>query len=234
MRKSLILAAGLLMAVLPATVEAQFFSDNFDSYATFSFIAGQGGWETWDNDPSWDTYVTDAQSFSSPNSLFVAGPADIVHQFTGVNSGVWYAKAQTYVPSSQTGEMYFILLNTYAPGGASNNWSVQVVMCQSGCTTLGAVAGQVVNLGGTDVPGAGSAPLMTDQWVEIMIEVDFNLSIYTLYYDGVQIDQQSWTTTGLNEIQAMDLFSNGSTESYMDNIWLDTTVPVELMSFTID
>ncbi len=234
MKKSLILPVGLLMAALPATVEAQFFSDNFDSYATGSSIAGQGGWETWDNNPAWDTYVTDVHSFTSPNSLFVAGLADIVHQFTGVDSGVWYAKAQTYVPSSQTGEMYFILLNTYAPGGASNNWSVQVVLCQSGCTTLGAVAGQVVNLGGSDVPGAGSAPLMTDQWVEIMIEVDLSLSIYTLYYDGVQIDQQTWTTTGLNEIQAMDLFSNGSSESYMDNIWLDTTVPVELMSFTID
>ena len=32
----------------------------------------------------------------------------------------------------------------------------------------------------------------------------------------------------------MDLFSNGSTESYMDNIWLDTNIPVELQSFDIE
>ena len=229
-----ILAVGLLVAALPATVEAQFFSDNFDSYATSSTIAGQGGWETWDLNPAGDTIVTGAQSFSSPNSLLVAGPADIVHQFTGVNSGVWYAKAQTYVPATQTGEIYFILLNTYAPGGGSNNWSVQVALCRSGCTTAGVVAGQVVNLGGSDVAGTGSAPLITDQWVELVVEVDFNLANYTVYYDGVQVDQQAWTVTGLNEIQAMDLFSNGSNESYMDNIWLDTQIPVELMSFTID
>ena len=234
MKRFWILAVGVLVFALPATVDAQFFVDDFDSYAAFTLIAGQGGWETWDNNPAWDTHVSPLQSFSSPNSLYVADAADIVHQFSGVNSGVWYAKAQAYVPSFQTGELWFILLNTYAPGGSNNNWSVQVVMCQSGCTTAGAVAGQVVNIGGTDVPGTGSAPLMTDQWVEIIVEVDFNLAIYTLYYDGVQIDQQIWTTTGLNEIQAMDLFSNGSSESYVDNIWLDTTVPVELMSFTID
>ena len=216
---------GLCWAALPATVEAQFFADSFDSYAGFSFSAGQGGWETWDLDPAWDTYVTNAESFSSPNSLFVGDAADVVQQFTGVNSGVWYAKAQTYVPSTQTGEMFFILLNTYAPGG-TNNWSVQVVLCQSGCVTTGAMAGQVVNLGGTDVPGGGSAPLIVDQWVELLVEIDFNQSLYWVYYNGVLVDGPlDWTTTGLFELQCMDLFSNGSSESYMDNIWLDTSNP---------
>jgi len=31
----------------------------------------------------------------------------------------------------------------------------------------------------------------------------------------------------------VDLFSNGSSESYMDHAWLDTTLPVEAMSFTV-
>ena len=41
--------------------------------------------------------MTNAQSYSSPNSLVVAGGADIVHQFFGLTTGIWYAKAWTYV-----------------------------------------------------------------------------------------------------------------------------------------
>ena len=58
---------GVVAAVafaLPA--QAQTFFDNFDSYAAVSTIAGQGGWESWDNSPAADTTVTNAQSYSSP------------------------------------------------------------------------------------------------------------------------------------------------------------------------
>lgn len=223
----------LAMAVaLPA--QAQFFSDNFDGYAAGSTIAGQGGWETWDNDPSWDTTVTSAQSASPPNSLLVAGPADIVHQFSGASGGTWYAKVKTYVPSSQSGEMFFILLDQYAPGGASNHWAVQVVMCQTGCTTTGANPGLITNLGGTDVPGGGAAALLTDQWVEVVVEIDFSGNTYQVFYGGTFVDIQQWTLAGLFEVGAFDLFSNGSSESYMDDVWLDTTIPVELMNFDVE
>ena len=92
------LAAVSLVAAAPATVEAQFFTENFDSYVAGSTIAGQGGWETWDNNPGANTTVSNTQSFSSPNSLLVAGPADIVHQFAGVNSGIWYIRTRTFTP----------------------------------------------------------------------------------------------------------------------------------------
>src|SRR5262245_51882650 len=99
MRGLSILAVILCAAAMPARVEAQFFFEDFDSYTAGSSIAGQGGWETWDNNPAADTTVSAAHSFSAPNSLFDAGAADIVHQFTGVNSGLWYFKARTYIPS---------------------------------------------------------------------------------------------------------------------------------------
>ena len=231
MRGLWVLAVALSLAVLPATVEAQFFSDNFDGYVTGSTIAGQGGWETWDNSPAADTIVTAAQAASAPNSLLVAGPADIVHQFVGVNSGLWHAKVMTYVPSTQTGSLFFIMLNTYAPLGPYN-WSVQVALCVSACTG-GGLPGQVVNIGGTDFPGVGTAPLITNQWVEVRVDVDLTANQYTVFYNGVAFDTQPWTSTGLLEVQAFDLFSFSSNESYMDDVWLDTTVPVELMNFTV-
>lgn len=228
------LAVVSVMATLPASVEAQLLSEDFDSYVTGSTIAGQDGWETWDNNPAADTIVTAAQASTTPNSLFDAGAADIVHQFAGVTSGVWHAKARTFIPSTQTGEMWFILLNTYVSGSpASDNWSVQVAMCAAGCTG-GGVPGMVVNIGGSDIPGAGSVPLITDQWVELRVDVDLGANQYSVFYNGVLVDTQGWTIGGQLAIQAMDLFSNGSTESYVDNVWLDTTVPVQLQGLSVE
>lgn len=228
------LAAVSLVAAAPATLEAQFFTDNFDAYLAGSTIAGQGGWETWDNNPAADTTVVTTQAFSSPNSLLVAGAADIVHRFTGVNSGIWYVRTRTFIPSTQVGEAWFILLNQYAPLAPNNNWSVQVVMCVTGCTTVGALPGQVVNLGGSDVPGTGVAPLITNQWVDIRVEVNFGTNMYSVFYNDVLLDTKQWQLTGTAQIQAIDLFSNGSTTSFMDNVWVDTTIPVELTTFQVE
>jgi hypothetical protein len=233
MRGLWVLAVASLVAALPSPVQAQFFTDGFDTYANGSTIAGQGGWETWDNNPAADTTVTNTHSATPPNSLFDSGPADIVHQFAGVTSGVWHAKARAFIPSTQSGEMWFILLNTYAPLGPSNNWSVQVVFCVVNCVTAGAIPGSVSNIGGSDIPGTGVAPLVLDQWTDLQVDVDLGANQYSVFYNGVLLDTQQYTATGQMAIQAMDLFSNASNESYFDDIWLDTTVPVELMGFTV-
>jgi hypothetical protein len=232
------LIGGVVLAMAFAVpAQAQFFADNFDSYAAGSMIAGQGGWETWGGDPGADAMVTSTQSNSPPNSLAVSGTADVVHRFAGASGGTWYAKAQTFVPSSQSGELFFIMLNIY-DGFCTNagdcNWSVQVAMCQSGCNTTGVNPGFVTNLGGTDVPGGGALPLLTDQWVEVVVEIDFAANLYTVTYGGAFLDIQQWTTTGSLEVAAFDLYSDGSSESYMDDVWLDTNIPVELMQFDVE
>ncbi|HET9315329.1 MAG TPA: hypothetical protein VFQ51_07040 [Vicinamibacteria bacterium] len=228
------LAAVSLLAAAPATVEAQFFQERFDTYTAGTTIAGQGGWETWDNNPAADTTVVNTQSFSAPNSLLVAGPADIVHRFTGVNSGTWYIRTRTYIPSTQQGEAWFILLNQYAPSAPDNDWSVQLVQCAAACLTGGVTPGQVLNFGGSGTPGGGTATLLTDQWVDVRVEVNFTSSTYSIFYNEVMIDTQPWFSTGSNQLQAMDLFSNTSTVSFMDNVWVDTTVPVNLQEFQVE
>jgi len=229
----LVISLAALALALSGTAQAQFY-DDFDGYATGSGIGGQGGWEPWDNDYQWDTIVTDAEALSAPNSLLVAGPADIVHEFTGVDSGTWYAIVQTYVPDGQEGEMFFILLNTYDHGSTTNNWSVQLAMCDDACITPGVVPGYITSLGGTDIPGGGEAELILDQWVEVVVEIDFDGNEYAVFYDGVEFDRQGWTLGGVLALGAFDLYSNGSTVSYMDNVYLDVVIPVELMSFTAE
>jgi hypothetical protein len=228
--------AGCLMA-LPAVVQAQYFFDNFDSYAAGSTIAGQGGWETWANSPAANASVVNSHSYSPSNSLAVSGSADIVHQFAGLTTGTWYAKVQTYVPSTQSGELYLVILNRYDGGtcaGTDCNWSVQLVLCQSGCLSAGANPGFVTNLGGSDVAGTGSTALLTNQWVEVVVEINLDSNQYSIWYNNVLLDILAWTGTGDINIAAIDLFSNGSSESYADNVWLDTSIPVELQSFSVE
>jgi len=228
------LSALALVAAAPSPASAQFFTDNFDAYVTGSTIAGQGGWETWDNNPAANSTLSNTQAFTTPNSLLVSGAADIVHQFTGVTSGLWYARTRIFVPSTQTGEAWFILLNRYAPLAANNNWSVQLVSCVTGCTTQGAVPGMAVNLGGSGNPSTASTPLITNQWVDVIVEINITGNTYNLFYNNVLIDTKPWQVGGVAAVGAVDLFSNGSSPAFMDNVWLDTTVPVELTTFTVE
>ncbi|MBI4916588.1 MAG: hypothetical protein HY825_12130 [Acidobacteria bacterium] len=235
-RIGLVLLVGCLVAV-PGVVQAQYFFDNFDAYVAGSGIMGQGGWTTWGGAPAANTTVVNTHSFSSPNSLAVSGPADIVHAFAGLTTGTWYARVRTYVPSTATGELFFIILNRFDGGACSGtacNWSVQLVLCRTGCTTTGANPGFVTNIGGSDVAGTGSTALLTDQWVDVLVQINLTTNQYSIYYNNVLLDTLAWTTTGDINIAAFDLFSNASTESYMDNVWLDTTVPVELQTFTVE
>ena len=102
-------------------------SENFDSYALGSSMHGQGGWKGWDNDPQWTAYVTDNQSRSSPHSVDIQFPADIVYEFTGISSGIWTFIDWVYVPSDFSGENYFILLGQYDDGaGQDNKWALQL------------------------------------------------------------------------------------------------------------
>jgi hypothetical protein len=207
------------LSVLPGVVEAQFFFDDFDSYASGSTIAGQGGWETWGSDPGVDTQVTNIVSNSPPNSLGVSGTADIIHRFAGATSGTWHVKVQTYVPSSQLGDLYFSVLNRYdgfCASAAACDWSVQVRMSAAG--------GVVESAGGNNNPSsAPPLPLITNAWAEIMVEINLDMNTYTVYYNGTPLDTLPYTVTGDINIAALNLFSSASTESYIDDVLLDTT-----------
>jgi hypothetical protein len=233
MRCPRVLVAAVFAAV-PVSLHAQALTDHFDTYTAGSTIAGQGGWETWDNLPGNDATVVNNQSFTTPNALRVSGPADIVHQFTGVNTGIWFARVQTFVPSTSTGELFFILLNEYVSGTpTANNWSVQLALCRTGCSTAGVVAGRATNLGGTDVVGTASAPLVLDQWVEARVEINFATNTYSIFYNHQLLETLAWQTTGTNQLAAVDLFSNALNEGYMDSFHLSTVLPVELTGFEV-
>ena len=92
----LILITGLLTTY---SAHAQLLTDNFDSYINGSQMHGQGGWKGWDNNPAWGALVTNALSYSPPNSVEIVGASDLVHEFSGASSGPWVVAIMDYPQS---------------------------------------------------------------------------------------------------------------------------------------
>ncbi len=194
-------------------------ADNFDSYATGSQLHGQGGWKGWDNSPAAGALTSSAQARSTPNSADISGAADLVHEYSGFTSGQYTYTAWQYIPSSYTGQAYFILLNTYADGG-TKNWSTQV--CFNSTTDM------LYDDAAASCASGNSLPIIYDQWVEIRVEIDLDADSQTFYYDDQMLFQDTWTGhvsgNGAVNIAAVDLFANNSTPVYYDDMSLAAPV----------
>jgi len=202
-------------------------SDNFDSYASGSQLHGQGGWYAWDNNSATTAYVTDDQSRSSPNSVEIKWNSgvseDIVHTFSNVNSGKWRIVAWQYVPSGMQGGTDFILMNTYVEGSGHTNlyeWSLQLEFRAS--------TGLVTDLDNT----AKTLPLITDEWVQIRVEIDFDADWQVIYYDNDELNAKSWTAGtspgGAKNLACVDLYAGTATSTpvYYDDMLLEEALPL--------
>src|SRR5512136_711755 len=93
-RKIVVIGAFFLFLGASVTlgVSARTWADNFDSYTNGQFLDGgsdDGGWKGSDNTPSSGAYITNVQSYSSPNSVDISGATDLVHEYTGYTTGKW-------------------------------------------------------------------------------------------------------------------------------------------------
>ncbi|MFU8771589.1 MAG: choice-of-anchor J domain-containing protein [Anaerolineales bacterium] len=192
--------------------------DDFDSYETGSQLHGQGGWKGWFNDPSAGALTSDAQANSAPNSAAILGASDLVHEYDGYTSGAWVYKAMQFVPYGFIGQSYFILLNSYDDAGSNLNWSVQVLF--NGDTN------QVSNTG---VSG-GTLPLIRGNWVELRVEIDLNADTQAFYYNNQLLYMGTWTSEvsggGVLNIGAVDLYANGASVVYYDDMSLAFMSPI--------
>jgi subtilisin family serine protease len=192
-----------------------FWSEDFDSYATGQNLHGVNGWKGWDNNPAFTAFTSDTQARSTSNSVEIEGNNDPVREFDGIAAGQWTFTTWQYIPSSMTGESYFIMLNTYNDNG-TKSWSVQVNF--NGTTNL------VTNTGAS----GQTLPLVTDQWVEIRVEIDLNSDTQSFYYDDQLLYTGSWTTEvnpgGVLSIGAVNLYANNASAVYYDDMSLSPTV----------
>jgi uncharacterized membrane protein len=81
------------------------------------------------------------------------------------------------------------------------------------------------------------APIVYGQWVEVRCHIDLDTDWLQIYYDGVLLAEHAWTDTvqgtggGSLNIAAVDLFANGATPVYYDDISL---VPFGATELTCD
>ncbi len=208
---------GLLVAglcALPLTSFAQW-SENFDSYASGSQVAGQGGWKGWFNVPANGSIVSNTQALSAPNSLDVVGISDTVHEYSGYNTGQWRYSGSVFTPTNftVTGEIaYFILLSNYSDAGTNMHWSVQLQMQADGVV-------QDTNGGGTSTP----TTLVRGQWVPFSVDIDLNANTRVVKYNNITVATGTWFagTGATANIGAVDLYANSP-----DDVTGGNTVPV--------
>ena len=198
-------------------------SDNFDSYETGQFLDGDpedGGWVGWDDTPSAGAYVVDDPYQSNPHSVEIAGNSDLVQPFFGYTSGKWRFIAWQFIPEDFTGLSYFILLSDYADvdPGTNSKWAIQIKFDGSG----------IVESEFDSV----TLPLIKGEWVLLRTEIDLDADWFEFYYNEDLLVEKAWTSTPQNTndgflvIDAVDLFGNGASPVYYDDLSLDEAQPL--------
>lgn len=194
--------------------------ENWDSYPTGQNMHGIGGWKGWGNTPSATAYTSDVQRISLPNSIDVNGGTDLVHEYA-ISSGVWTYTASQYIPTSFSGTSYFILLNQYDDPGNNLNWSIEI--------QFDSASNSVIN----DGPDGGVLAMVKGQWVELRTEIDLDADWVEFYYGGALLFDGVWSQAmsggGITSIGAVDLFANGATPVYYDDLSLVEPGAVDTM-----
>lgn len=200
----LITACAVLLLIVPAA--SADWSDDFDSYALGSGLIGQGGWDGWEGSAAADAFVTDVFVYSSPHSLASIPTTDVVQEFSETN-GDWIMTGYMYIPTGSTGKQYFIMLNIYDGGTSTFDWSVQVEFDADAGTVTDTMSGQIV-------------AMIKDAWTQIRVEIHLETCLYELYYNEILISSWVWQESGVNEIAALDIFSDGGSTIFWDDLSL--------------
>jgi hypothetical protein len=127
------------------------------------------------------------------------------------------------------------MLNTYSYPSGPYNWSVQVGFDPND-GLIHADCGSSTQV---------TMPYLTDQWVEIRVDIDLDEDWTQIYYDGTLLDDPgladhptlgggySWTGGtfgqggGVLDIAALDLFAYNATSVYYDDLCLEAAVPLK-------
>jgi hypothetical protein len=223
MMYSKILCGAAALALAAGTASGQW-SENFDSYAPGS-LGTQGGWDGWDGSSgSYGTVTTD-QARSAPNSMASAGGCDAVYQLSPViDSGQWTFTGHIYTPGGMDDNTYWIIQNVYTHDGGTYDWTVQIVLDPFN----GTVNEDMAEFYGDGVDdGFTYLDIISDEWVEIRSEFDFDNNYVETYYGGTLL---SWGEIDYDEdgdgfrdiqIQNLDLYGPQATAAYHDDLSLE-------------
>ena len=214
---SRVLKMGLMvvavLAMVVTSVNGAGFFDGFEAYDVGSSLQDQGGWKGWDNNPAGAADVSDAVAYAGTKSVEIAGAADLVHEFD-VTGGQWTVSTMQYIPGNAPGTTYYILMDEYNDLVGPYAWAKQLQFNLAD-NTVRTVNDAIENVS-----------LVRDAWVEIRVEADLDSNLADVYYNDTLLSSAAW---GANpSIAAIDLFANGATAVYYDNVAVRVPEPATL------
>ena len=162
--------------------------------------AAAGGSQT----TRFERFTFQASSFAGGiDSVEVDGSADAV-QVLDITEGKWVLTAMQYIPSGTSGTTRFHMQNTYRNGTIGR--SVQWFFSLSDGTI------------GDDYDTSASAHIIYDEWIELKLVMDLDNDLLEQYYNGELISTRAWVYSGSSQIQSIDLYGNGASSVYYDDI----------------
>lgn len=200
------------LVCLAGSLNAQTFTDNFDTYTAGQKLAQQssGAWTTWSDAPGGaeDAMVSNAMAKSLPNSVYFestaqsGGPVDLVRNFGVLNTGQFSMEMNFYVVSGKSA--YFNLQRNAAIGDV---WALDVNFADNGTLTLDDNTKTILT---TTYP-QGS-------WFNFRIDINFNLNVWEVYIDDFIVGSFA---NKENQIASIDIFPMDATSPYTSEFYMD-------------
>ncbi|MGQ9847507.1 MAG: T9SS type A sorting domain-containing protein [Bacteroidales bacterium] len=200
MKKLYFSFAALFLGCLSLNAQV-LYSDNFDTYTAGAKVAqtiGSSWWTTWSNAPGGaeDGIISNAQSLSPSNSIYISGSNDLIFKCGGKTTGRYELSWQMFVPSSHIG--YFNLLHIFS--GANSEWAFQAYIYNDSIYI--------------DAAGAKAAggQFVRNTWHAVKLIVDVDDDFATCFIDGNELISYQWSKGAFgdgttNKLDAIDFYA---------------------------
>lgn len=214
MKRNLFLTVCIATAFSWAMAQTVIFSDNFDSYSSGDRLVqtSTAAWTTWSNAPgsAEDAVISNAQSSSAPNSLYITGSNDIIYPFANQTSGHYVLDFDYYVPSSGNGA-YFNVQHYYAPG---TQWAFECYFNNNGTGYL--------SVGGTTY----NFTYPSNAWFPVETDIDLDNNTASMTINDVLVAEwpfsyQQSNVNGINQLGSVNFYAGAPNDAagtyYVDN-----------------
>jgi hypothetical protein len=200
---------GFLIA--SSSLNAQIFTDDFESYNTGALGPQSTSWTTWSGTEGGaeDGIVSTAQASSGTKSIYFnstaagGGPQDCVLDFGPLyNSGVFTFEADFFVNANKSA--YFNFQGSQTIG---TTWALNVNM-----------SGNSISIDDGISPDLAVGSYTSGTWFTLTIEANLTLGLWKAYVDGSLIGV--WEN-GVNTLASLDLFPLQGSQFYVDNVSFD-------------
>ncbi len=211
MKKATILLSSLIAA---SSVNAQIFSDDFESYTVGDYVGpASTEWTTWSGTEGGaeDVQVTNAQASSGSNSIYFSstgangGPQDVILDFgQQYTDGIFVFESDFYVDAGNNA--YFNFQGTSTPG---TTWSMNCNMDNG-----------IISLDDGVTADLALGSYTADTWFTLRIEANLSTGRWQAFHNGTCFGV--WANS-VNEIASADLFPINGSSYYMDDVSFDHT-----------